>query len=243
MIYKNFLKFFLVLSLFVFLTQIHLALATTAKTQISKEPERYQIEILLFEQKKLTTPIANDAEIFNVAERWPSYPPLLDIQDSIELSHRNNYDWFLSDLDMTNIEAKNFLDYQLLPASEWKLNDEATILQNKNYKILMHQAWQQTIEKSSSSKPIHIQDPEQRFEGLININKTYYFNVSVDFILQTMDFSDSNLPTLLYFKQRRRMRADELHYFDHPFFGLLVKIIPIEDKETKIKNKNKKIGI
>jgi hypothetical protein len=32
--------------------------------------------------------------------------------------------------------------------------------------------------------------------------------------------------------ERRRLRSEELHYLDHPKFGVLVRIDPIEPNET-----------
>lgn len=37
--------------------------------------------------------------------------------------------------------------------------------------------------------------------------------------------------------QNRRMRSEELHYLDHPLFGLFVRITPWKHAEQKVKNK------
>ena len=36
------------------------------------------------------------------------------------------------------------------------------------------------------------------------------------------------MPTLFRLTQTRRMRSGELHYLDHPLFGLLVQVRPYE---------------
>ncbi len=74
--------------------------------------------------------------------------------------------------------------------------------------------------------------------GTIKIHLGRYLHLEADLLYRSqieplknntffMNFDEIKQPqTLFRMHQKRRLRSGELHYFDHPMFGLLVKIIP-----------------
>ncbi len=88
------------------------------------------------------------------------------------------------------------------------------------------------------------ENPSERalntIDGIFKLHLGRYLHVEADLLYRSqtepqenntffMTLDESEQPqTLFRMHQKRRMRSGELHYFDHPMFGLLVKIIPYE---------------
>ncbi len=86
--------------------------------------------------------------------------------------------------------------------------------------------------------------PGMGFDGLISLKRGHYLHLNIDMgyqernqeRLSATSFNDINNPsetTLqpLYsnyrMKQKRRIRTEEIHYFDHPRFGVIIQVTPI----------------
>ncbi len=82
--------------------------------------------------------------------------------------------------------------------------------------------------------------------GTIKVHLGRYLHLEADLLYRSqieppknstffMNFDEIEQPqTLFRMHQKRRLRSGELHYFDHPMFGMLVKIIPYELPEPVI---------
>lgn len=228
-------------------------LAVSTTTQ-AKEPDWYQIEVLIFAQQ-------SDYQRSN--ELWrdnftPDYSA-----DPITLSSSAQ----------ANIARQPFLS---LPADLRKLNASAQrIRKAPDLRLLSHLAWRQPVMKKDEAQPILIQtgdrfDSSSELEGTLTIYRGRYLHASSDLFFsqfksvdtekqldwsvfsedkpvsdsdawlqsqqqnQTANFQaiapDTNAQFIraatARLKQSRRMRSDELHYIDHPLFGMLVQITP-----------------
>ncbi len=88
--------------------------------------------------------------------------------------------------------------------------------------------------------------PLNTLDGTIKIHLGRYLHLEADLLYrnQTEPLQDSTFfmnfnegeqaPTLFRMHQKRRMRSGELHYFDHPMFGLLALITPYELPEINV---------
>lgn len=82
--------------------------------------------------------------------------------------------------------------------------------------------------------------PEARLEGKLKLILSRYLHLETDLryytgeLLQPMDAAQDEFaelvtqPQVYRLKQERRMRSGELHYLDHPAFGLLAVVKPYE---------------
>lgn len=91
-------------------------------------------------------------------------------------------------------------------------------------------------ETSTQRSPI---PPSPRLEGTINISRGRYLHVWLDLLYrpekkpaQSSGFfsflAEDKTPDAYRLTQQRRVRSGELHYFDHPRFGVLALITPYE---------------
>ena len=113
--------------------------------------------------------------------------------------------------------------------------------QSRNYRPLLHRGWQQPNWSRSNTQPIYLsytqpspdmQNPEviPRMEGIVAVYLQNYLNLSIDAIYRR-PFRLSETTTALgtspkhsRLQTMRRIRFDQLHYIDHPLFGVLLQI-------------------
>lgn len=60
-------------------------------------------------------------------------------------------------------------------------------------------------------------------DGTVSLARSRYLHMAVDLI-----YVDPNSGIPLQLRETRRMRSGELHYLDHPRFGVLVQVTPVE---------------
>lgn len=223
-----------------------------AATDCGGYAQCYQVEVIVFQDPSAKALLS---------EQWPSHPALPQTQSAIDLIGANQQ----SDIPSLDPDARTPKGYQLLPRSQFKMNEQEWALKTKaHYPVLLHIAWQQPLTSPRNAKPIHLYaDPlsgsrqaittnyseptydanqQWRLNGTITLSKAGLISIASNLMLNipTNELSSAvrNTPfanrSTASFRmlQRRRMRVNEVHYFDHPMFGLLVKVTPIKAKTT-----------
>lgn len=123
--------------------------------------------------------------------------------------------------------------------------EDATLLHDPQYKVLLHVAWQPTWagEGSSIAIPVHegpLINGKTQLNGLITLRLSHYFDAHINLMLTkptselqkmaaTSDFMQMKAPYFTFqLKQTQRMRSDELNYIGNPVMGMLIKIMPVQ---------------
>ncbi|AFJ01806.1 Protein of unknown function (DUF2803) [Methylophaga frappieri] len=123
--------------------------------------------------------------------------------------------------DLTPRSATN----RIQPAQRGELSGIAERLRNSaGYRVLSHEAWQQSALGRNASQPVQIEG--ERLTGKIHIYKSAYLHSVLDLWLTSgsTTFEAQQYPNL---NESRRIRSQELHYFDHPRFGAILQLKPI----------------
>ncbi|MDH3688470.1 MAG: peptidoglycan binding protein CsiV [Gammaproteobacteria bacterium] len=127
---------------------------------------------------------------------------------------------------------------------EKKLNSLAQQLKSSpNYKLLDHRGWQQSLlSKASTSpspignKPVSSSDPT--LLGSVKVYGGQFIVAELALLLrpggssQTLSQDTSGFGSYVRTAQyslleKRRIKLNEIHYFDHPLFGAIVQIRPL----------------
>lgn len=186
--------------------------AVYAEDQNPQNANWYQINVIVFEH---ITPTNLGSE------HWPAVTNLPDISNAVTPD--------------------------LLPSKQSQLNLDAMRLQRRqDYKVLANMSWQQQIPVTEDSQPIHIvggdnYDGVNQLDGTITINRATYFEISTNLVLtestkylNTIGSADYAKETInsqyknFLMQENLRLRSKETGYFDHPLFGVLIKIMPIK---------------
>jgi len=102
-----------------------------------------------------------------------------------------------------------------------------------HYRLLTQARWQQTVDPSGKAavKPVRIlSGKEGELDGTIRFYMSRFLHLEVNLLFQ--ELSGSAPPLIFQLHETRRVKSQETHYFDHPRFAVLVRILPVE-KEKK----------
>lgn len=80
-----------------------------------------------------------------------------------------------------------------------------------------------------STAPAQTMQPA--LQGMLRLHLSRYLHVEPDIWLARRDAD--NTPYWVRINQNRRMRSEELHYIDHPLFGMLLRLTPWQTDQQK----------
>jgi hypothetical protein len=116
-------------------------------------------------------------------------------------------------------------DYQLLDMLERLENLDA-------YKPLMHFGWTQATwpEDQTEAIPlIRFANPPEGLDGHLTLYLGRYLHLVADLQLDAPDVVA--MPVRYRIQENRIVRNGELRYYDHPKFGLLARVLRVEEDE------------
>ncbi|MEE9354166.1 MAG: CsiV family protein [Methylococcaceae bacterium] len=118
------------------------------------------------------------------------------------------------------------------------LTDELKGLkQSGRFVPVIYEAWEQSVYSNTKGSPVHLFVGEvrglsrrHRIDGYVQLQRGHYLFMKVDMELlgQELGVDDVSFPAVYRVNERRRIKLNEVHYFDHPKFGLLTQVIPLE---------------
>ncbi len=180
-----------------------------------KEEKSYEIEVVVFENKL--------PELVG-GEQWtPGRPaPIAGLEDAIEPGDAP----------------------ETVPAAGGSLTPAVAALgRDPNYRILAHKLWVQTAEAKNDTTPVRIRGKiPGELDGAIKFYVSRFLHLEVDLF-----FRDENAPPAIAaadpgaagavpaneqfyeLSETRRVKSKEVHYFDHPRFGAVVRISPLSN--------------
>jgi len=188
-------------------------------------PKQYEIELLLFRNL-----VQNDG-----GEAWP-------IDYSAWFDELEEEDVGLDPDLQANPESNDETGgTQWLPRNALRLRAHWQTMKNSaRYRPLAHVAWRQVVVDRQRAEAITLPstlsaeaEPEPYIDGTVRVAVERYLHLYLD--LQLHSYSGVDEFELLEYenpefrlREHRRMRSKELHFFDHPRFGVLALITPYE---------------
>jgi hypothetical protein len=145
--------------------------------------------------------------------------------------------------------AKLIADYQsqlqdrafrFEPGNTLLLTPEDGRLQRSNlYRVVFHRAWVQPVPDRDQLRPMLIQAGERigtgwRIEGFLGVTRGRYLHLDTRLWYTPNPSPDAQDPGYMELREQRRMRSGELHYLDHPKFGVLARVDPIQPPDTLV---------
>jgi len=152
-------------------------------------------------------------------------------------------DWFeeAADSEQPDIPARATANW--LPKARFRLTAQRNALaRSAPYRPIAHFAWRQSVTDRQRAKPVEVpsgnRNPERAYvDGLVRVSVERYLHLDLNLRLH-LPAATTEANSLEYgvpeirLRQRRRMRSKELHYFDHPRFGVIALITPYEPVEV-----------
>jgi hypothetical protein len=106
---------------------------------------------------------------------------------------------------------------------------------SRDYEVLYHRAWRQLAydKRNSVAYPVETEienGKHKSVQGWVRLIRERFLHLDVDLFLMSLQgqastASDTRIP-LFELNEKRRIRSGELHYFDHPRFGMIARVTP-----------------
>jgi hypothetical protein len=124
-----------------------------------------------------------------------------------------------ADLSIAEVPPASPAESGLLPAMR-------ALEKDARYRVLAHQRWTQAADAKSATKPVRISDAAQKLDGVFRFYLSRFLHVEMNLVLQGGAAANPGEELVYRLQEHRRVRTQELHYFDHPKFGALVRVTP-----------------
>lgn len=139
------------------------------------------------------------------------------------------------------------LSFRPLGENEFALADVASRLaRTRGYRLLLHVAWEQPGYDRESARPLalaRLAALPDRLDGDVRLYRSRFLHLVLDLELVADEPAGLTTPVVLpgedpfaalgpdvyRLDESRKMKSGELHYFDHPRFGALALVTPVEE--------------
>lgn len=198
------------------LTLLTLAALTASTQQAAAQSRWYKVEIIVFDEPGAPA---------YAEESWPDNPGQPDLSGAVELGGGDG----LGSVDGDSRPGA----FRLVGSSGFSLRGVYTRLDRSGqFRPLGHMAWHQPGYSRRNARPAHVVvyssgiDSSGRrglvpiVDGTVSLSRGRFLHTEVDLLYQP----DGEAYRL---KVSRKMRSNELHYIDHPLFGVLIRVSPI----------------
>ncbi|MFQ6022879.1 MAG: CsiV family protein [Acidiferrobacterales bacterium] len=131
-----------------------------------------------------------------------------------------------------------------IPTPDSKLSKAAITLEaDGNYRVLVHRRWQQEAKPRSEADWVHIRTlttGQPELEGTLRFYQGRYLHVNIELLFRESNLrslalvsAEDSVPRVYRISEHRRIRGRDVNYVDHPKFGALVQVTPVEEKESE----------
>ena len=124
-----------------------------------------------------------------------------------------------STVDSLPVEAGEGMIKELPSSSQNLVQVRNKLEDSANYRVLYHKSWSQPVLNEEQSTAARV-EVSGLVDGTINLMKKKYLHMKTDLVFNSTEGS-------VELKENRRIKSKELHYFDHPLFGLLVRVVKL----------------
>jgi len=190
---------------------------------ISKE---FKIELIIFKYSNINT-----IESFETELRIPNENLIYfyDENSSIKKMNHSNFS-NISDY-VTNIIDGNKKENKTNYPQIWFRDDnqldllkdlEIKISNDKELELIDSKSWLQTLPSIDSSKYLFYESKNKNFGFLVNFYQKRFMHIDLKAYIGNSNTRSKQIN--LFINDDRRIFNNELHFFDHPYFGLVISV-------------------
>lgn len=206
-------------------------------TEELEEVRRYTIEMIIF---KYAQSVSAGNEIFPGEQ-----PPRDELYPDDDRSPIGELSRATSPTDIAPRVLRD-VEFARLARDEYTMDEiMARLRRLEVYNPIMHFGWTQITWPEEQTRPIQLASiarPPQGLDGTLTLYLSRFLHLVVDLQLDApgnANFDDTRMDTMVgpvryRIQENRILRTDELRYFDHPKFGVLVKVSRVEDEQEEL---------
>jgi Peptidoglycan-binding protein, CsiV len=120
----------------------------------------------------------------------------------------------------------------------WKA--AGTLEADAEYHVLLRKRWLQSADPQSKTKWLYLSNAQTdplELEGTIRFYQSRFLHVDIELLLREGRMREASAaqsadapPNVYRISEHRRIRSGKINYFDHPKFGALVWVAPVDKK-------------
>lgn len=214
------------------------------------EPGYYQVEMIVFEN--LRSP--QDGERWPVTPGYPDTDQAVDLLAEPEVPAPAEKEEAAATLPANNeplmppaeeapVVTPPPATYRMVAEDQLRIADVFSRLKrSSSYKPLLHLGWVQSADEDETPLPVRVMLSEadavdslnarQVLDGRVIMRKSRFIHIDVDLAYflppAVTSVADNQVyASLVRLQEKRKMRLDELHYLDHPLFGVILYVSPV----------------
>lgn len=194
----------------------------------AEEPEirRYAVEIIIF---RYAENVAAGSEVF-----LPDEPVLPETDEALGILEEMEPVTELATVPEEAPEPLPDIELALYEEDDFQLQSvHRKLVLLDAYEPLMHFGWTQATwpEEQTEAIPLALFGrPPEGLDGSLTLYLSRYLHLVVDLDLLAPQMTDEP-PVHFRIRENRILKNGELRYFDHPKFGVLAKVLRVEDDE------------
>jgi hypothetical protein len=115
------------------------------------------------------------------------------------------------------------------PAASELTNTATALRSDSRFRILLHKRWSQPAEARSTTKPVQLSTGDRELDGMLRFYIARFLHLEVNLTFQPLALVQTAFPgesQAFQIIEQRRIKTQEFHYFDHPKFGAIVRVVP-----------------
>lgn len=103
----------------------------------------------------------------------------------------------------------------------------AALQADGRYRVLLQKRWVQNADAKSNVPAVSLTTVNRELDGILRfyLSRFLHLELNASFQPQAATIGSDAAPSYVISEQRR-IKSNEVHYFDHPKFGVLVKVSP-----------------
>ncbi len=129
------------------------------------------------------------------------------------------FDQAESHLQWPSIINPNFVENIYLQKAYYSLSA------NYAYKPVYYKSWIQSVGPNRISKGVPIKK-DSLLNGFVRVQRGHYVHLLVD-LEYAPDSVYTETPVIYRINEKRKLKLNEIHYFDHPKFGVIATVRPL----------------
>jgi hypothetical protein len=104
---------------------------------------------------------------------------------------------------------------------------------DSSYRVLFHKRWVEEARPEGDAELIRINSDDGELNGTLKFYLSRFLHLDVNLLMQESDpaalLQADTTPGVLSYRisQERRIRSEDVQYFDHPKFGALIQVKPL----------------
>lgn len=111
-----------------------------------------------------------------------------------------------------------------------ELSAAATALRSDpRFRVLLHKRWTQPADARSETKPVKLSTGDGELDGTLRFYIARFLHIEVNLTFQPLALVQTAFPAespAYQISEARRIKTQDLNYFDHPKFGAIVRVVP-----------------